>query len=613
MNIEDLFTPKATKKIVLVFVICILVMVAAQFLAWQVQTDFGRVEVSNVTFPSDTGITIRAKLLRPDSVTEVSPAPGIIYLHGYQNNRETSDPYCIELARRGIVALCVDLIGRGNSGVPLPLDDPGFDETFGAEDAFEYLKQLPFVDPDRVGIMGHSVGGEIAYQLALARSDVAALVISGTAYTTEATTSNPANMLMIFGKYDEYRKRMTGTKDYAAEWMSSEQTRAAIGEGAEFSVTYGDFADGTARRVYMPIVTHIQESHSKGPVAEAVAWMSQALGPVKNPSGLAPTEQIWEIKEFATLVAMLACFASLFPLILLLLRLPFFADLRLPVGEGYVATKKDFRRGAVINGIFMLLYLGLIMVIFGFHVYVLQIDRVFPMMIVNGIAFWFLVSNLLGFWAFKRWFRRKYAGDGLTMVDLGISSAPDRLKFSGLRIGKAALLALIVFGFAYLCEWVLESLWIVDFRFIFPFASDLTGYRVGMFLLYMPFFLVGFVQMGIFLYGQMRRPIRTTWFKTLAGWSGVCLLVMVTPLLIHLALQYLPLFTVGVIPFVGPSAALVGFMINLVHIIMVLILVVPLSTWLFQLTGNIYAGAFLNTLLVTWMFISSQVIAPIPV
>ena len=28
-------------------------------------------------------------------------------------------------------------------------------------------------------------------------------------------------MLMIIGKYDEYRKRMTGVNDITAEWMSS--------------------------------------------------------------------------------------------------------------------------------------------------------------------------------------------------------------------------------------------------------------------------------------------------------------------------------------------------------------------------------------------------------
>jgi hypothetical protein len=41
--------------------------------------------------------------------------------------------------------------------------------------------------------------------------------------------------------------------------------------------------------------------------------------------------------------------------------------------------------------------------------------------------------------------------------------------------------------------------------------------------------------------------------------------------------------------------------------------VVPLSTWFYQLTGRIYLGALLNALIVTWMFVSSQVVAPIPV
>jgi hypothetical protein len=41
--------------------------------------------------------------------------------------------------------------------------------------------------------------------------------------------------------------------------------------------------------------------------------------------------------------------------------------------------------------------------------------------------------------------------------------------------------------------------------------------------------------------------------------------------------------------------------------------VVPISTWFYQQTGKIYLGAFLNAMLVAWMFTSSQVIAPIPI
>ena len=67
------------------------------------------------------------------------------------------------------------------------------------------------------------------------------------------------------------------------------------------------------------------------------------------------------------------------------------------------------------------------------------------------------------------------------------------------------------------------------------------------------------------------------------------------------------------IPLVGPGGMLIAFTHNLLHIIAVLILVIPISTWFYQLTGKIYLGAILNASLVAWMFVSSQVIAPIPV
>ncbi|MEJ2486625.1 MAG: alpha/beta hydrolase [Anaerolineales bacterium] len=592
---------------------CLLVMFAAAVLASQVQTNFGRVEVSNVFYENASGISIWAKLFRPVLATEEAPAPGIVYIHGYQNNRETSDAYCIELARRGFVVLNVDAIGRGNSGEPLALDDPEFDDTFGGLASLDYLENLPFVNPEAVGMMGHSIGGEIAYQIGLVREDVKALVISGTAYTEEATESRPANMLMIFGKYDEYRQRMTGVEDFEADWMDSAQTRAAIAENdPQFSVTYGDFEQGTARRVFMPKVTHIQESHNKAAIAEAVVWMREALNPAVG-QWVLPENQIWQIKEWTTLIAMITCIAALFPLGWLLMQTSLFNPLLNPVRDDFAIPKYDLRRGAVVNGILMLLYLPLILVIFGFHVYVMPIDKVFPMMIANGIVFWFFISNLIGFFIVRRWYRRQHYEVGMDLIDLGVSDQGDKIWLRKNNFVRAALLALLLFGFAYLSDIVLEKLFFVDFRFIFPFASDLTPYRAKMFLLYLPFILFGFIFMGVFLYGRMRRPIRTSWARTLSSWSVSAILVMTVPLLLQLAAQYVPIFTMGVIPFVGPSSALVGFIINLVQIILILVMVLPLSTWFFQLTGNIYVGAFLNALLVTWMFASSQVIAPIPV
>ena len=142
---------------VLLLVLLLAVLVAAMALASAVQTDFGRVDVGNVHYLNYNAITVRAKLMRPKTTDGAVRFPGIVYIHGYQNNRETGDGYCIELARRGFVVLNIDAIGRGNSGIPNDPDQADFDDTYGGLSSLEYLKSLPFVDPDSVGMMGHSL------------------------------------------------------------------------------------------------------------------------------------------------------------------------------------------------------------------------------------------------------------------------------------------------------------------------------------------------------------------------------------------------------------------------------------------------------------------------
>jgi hypothetical protein len=261
----------------------------------------------------------------------------------------------------------------------------------------------------------------------------------------------------------------------------------------------------------------------------------------------------------------------------------------------------------------MWLYFPIILVLFGVHKYLVAIDKVFPLMITNGIVWWFLWINIIGFIFFRSWFKKQHQENGLTLYDLGLSDRQDRFALGGLKLAKTVLLAAILFLFAYLLEHTLESIFIVDFRFIFPFASDLTVQRAGLWFTYFPFLLLGFVLLGILLHGQLRRHQKPTWLKTLASWSIFNVMVLVTPLILLLLIQYLPLFTLGVIPFVGPGGMFIAFAHNLFHIIGVLIMIIPISTWFYQLTGRIYLGAMLSAALVTWMFVSSQVIAPIPV
>ncbi len=613
MNTAHLFDPDRRSKAPIFFIICLFVLLGAVYLASQVQRNFGSVDVSNVTYTNYNSIVIRAKLLKPSSASLSSPAPGIVYIHGYQNNRETSDAYCIELARRGVVVLEIDAIGRGNSGIPGQLEDPDFDPTYGGKTSLTYLKKLPFVDIKRIGLMGHSLGADMVFSLAVKDPLVNALVISGSAYRDNATTAMPKNMLMIFGKYDEFRHRMSATRDFEKEWMGTELTRNVFPvPNPEFSKTYGDFNTGTARRVFMPRITHLHTSHSSAAVGEALQWIKQALS--TPAADWIPTDnQIWQIKEWSTLVAMVACLASLLPLGLILMRTSFFRSLHTPISSIYSCRGKAFVTPAIINAILMWLYFPIIFVLFGIHVYLVRIDGVFPLMMTNGIVWWFVWINIIGFFFFRRWFKRQSRESGLTLFELGLSDQEDRFSLGGAFIAKTVLLGAILLLFAYLSEHTLENFFLVDFRFIFPFASDLTPYRAQLWFTYFPFMLVGFLLMGVFLHGQLRRPLQPTWLKTFISWSGFNILVMVIPLVLLLLIQYVPLFINGAIPLVGPGGMLIAFTHNLFHIIIVLILVIPISTWFYQLTGRIYLGAILNAGLVTWMFVSSQVIAPIPV
>ncbi|MBW1683194.1 MAG: dienelactone hydrolase family protein, partial [Deltaproteobacteria bacterium] len=478
-------------KSLLVFVACLAVLLGAEFTASLVQCDFGRVNVENVRYRNFNGIPIRAKLFRPSGASPLTPLPGVVYIHGYQNNRETGDAYCLELARRGFVVLNIDAIGRGNSGIPNDPEAPDFDPTYGGEASLEYLRSLPYVRKEALGMMGYSLGAEMAYRVALGNPHVQALVITGFAYTEEASPTTPRNMLMIMGKWDEFRQRMTGTRDLEKEWMNTQATRKAFGvDRPALQKTYGDFAEGTARRVFIPRTIHIQESHSGVAIAETLRWMREALGPPAR-YWKDESKQTWPLKEWATLVAMLACFASLLPLGDLLLGTRAFRSLRgAPTASTPVGTGTFFKFFAI-NGLLSWLYLPLIFVLFGIHVYLVHIDGLFPLMMVNGIIWWFFWINLIGFFLVKRWYRKKGVPMGLTTADLGTSFSPDRFDLDAGGLARTAFLALILFGFAYLVEHILEWIFIVDFRFIFPFASDLTPYRALVALRYLPFVVTG--------------------------------------------------------------------------------------------------------------------------
>ena len=139
--------------------------------AWtgnRIERDFGRIDVNTITFMTEEMQPMVAKLYRPKTATAAHPAPGLLALHGYQSDKEATNTFgALELARRGYVVLAIDHFGHGYS-TKAPAANKNMS---GANNGYQYLKTLPFVDNTRLGIFGHSTGALNAIRVAKANPD----------------------------------------------------------------------------------------------------------------------------------------------------------------------------------------------------------------------------------------------------------------------------------------------------------------------------------------------------------------------------------------------------------------------------------------------------------
>ena len=159
-------------------IVCVAVIAFSAVMAHFIERDFGRVDVQFLSFVDSSGKVLTAKLFRPVAADPQNKMPGVLNLHGGNNDKDVHDALSIELSRRGFVVLAVDGYGQGDAQ---GLQDSGqvFGNpmyTQGRDAGYLYLKGLPFVDTATVGIVGHSMGGIDALKLAAMHPEVKAVV-----------------------------------------------------------------------------------------------------------------------------------------------------------------------------------------------------------------------------------------------------------------------------------------------------------------------------------------------------------------------------------------------------------------------------------------------------
>ena len=154
------------KKYWRIIAISLAVILLASIVSAVVKTNVGKTLIREVNINTRGG-TLSGVLYIPKDALEndgkgnyESPRPAVILSHGYLNSNQMQDPNAIELSRRGFVVFSMDMYGHGNSDLSNSSDDPtGSGAVLGALDAYNYVRELPYVDATRIGIAGHSMGG----------------------------------------------------------------------------------------------------------------------------------------------------------------------------------------------------------------------------------------------------------------------------------------------------------------------------------------------------------------------------------------------------------------------------------------------------------------------
>lgn len=113
------YLKKSWKQLCVLFSLLI-VSITCISIANGIQTGWGKIKVESGVIETEIldtheKVNIGFKIYIPKEASKTNKVPASLCLHGYQNDHETSAAYALELARRGVVALCIDEYGHGST------------------------------------------------------------------------------------------------------------------------------------------------------------------------------------------------------------------------------------------------------------------------------------------------------------------------------------------------------------------------------------------------------------------------------------------------------------------------------------------------------------------
>lgn len=573
----------------LFLILGVALVIIAGVVGWIIQTNGGSVAIRDVRFMGANGTLMSGLLYVPKTATPKTPAPAILAVHGYINSRETQSGFAIELARRGYVVLALDQTGHGYS------DPPAFANGFGGPDGLKFLRSLDIVDKDNIGMEGHSMGGwTILAAAAVMQKEYKSVVLEGSStgapFAAEGSPAWPRNLAVVYSKYDEFSQLMWSIPK-AADAVKSEKLKKVFGVATDIEPgkLYGSIVDGSARVLYVPVTTHPGDHLSNVAIGYALSWFSQTL---TGGQTLATGNQVWIWKELATLVGFIGLVFFLLGMGRSLLGTRTFARLARPVPEAKPITGFAWWVSAAFAAAIPVVSFYTFMTL-GANV---KASWLFPQTITSQIMVWALMNGAIFLILFVLWHAFSNRKQGATSATYGLAGG-DKGEWGFIWLDALFAVAIVFAG----C--VLISLagyfFKIDFRFWVLALKPMSPLQFGIFLRYLLPFAAFFLISSITLHAEFRLPKAKAGVRYLANMG-----IMAGGFLVFLLLEYIPLFANGML--LSPDQPLNT--IVAIQFLPLMIVASIISTWFYEKTGRVYAGAFINGLLVTWYIVAGQAI-----
>ena len=603
------------------FLYCLVVIILSSFFASLIQTSFGKVDVKLMNLKTPDGQNLVYDLYKPSIATENDKQPFIVVVPGFQRSKEALSNIAIELSRRGYVVALIDPYAQGMSSSSLSrlaATTQGYG-MFALVD-YAYAENFSFVDINKIGSTGHSMGGNAAIRGADyfgkeaiksgKKSKLDSVYISGYVLTLRENIlrDSKSNMGVSYALYDEgaFRNDLQGW-DAGNMKIAPESLRTVNSvlpkdkkvTEVELGKYYGERSNNTLRVIFNEELLHPFQPYNKEATKNQLDYFDKVFG---APISINSNNQIWQYKELFTLINMIVSLLMLIPIAKLFLSLSFYRDIvkDIPASLPEQTSKSKmifwsvFFLSALIACISFIPMVDVAKILF-YESANRELTWFFPQRMNNSVMLWAAFNGSIGlviFFISYYFFGRHH----------GVNTNSWGLQINKVELFKTIMLGLSIFICYYLILYFVYFLFHVDYRFWFMGVRIFQPEMLLVLVMYFPLFFIFFFSNSLRVNGAMRFKNQSEWkSRLIAGFANSLGLMMI------IIIQYVTFAWTGTVFWTTNWLS-----VNLLFGIVPMMFILPyFNRIFFQLTGRVYLGPIV-TCLIFIMILSTNTVVYLP-